>query len=547
MCRIGHTLKYSSTGALLFDRDLGFGIPLLDVATDPSGNVFVVTNTPSVIKYSNTLSFITEWFIGGFAQGLGTDVFGNVYVAEFNRIVKYTNAGAFITQWGSAGAGNGQFDDARDVATDAAGNVYTVERNNNRVQKFSSSGTYITQWGGLGSGPGQFDAPVSIHVDAAGSVYVTEHGNERVQKFTGAGVFLAMWGTSGSGDGQLADPDGVATDAAGNVYVAEYGNSRVQKFVTPGTVALVSDVRNDQGRSVRLRVLRSSGDAPGSGVTVPRYDVFRRIDALPAPQGSDDEGGLPSQVDLAGWDQVGSFSAYGESEYNVVVPTLVDATASSLEYSAYMVRAASDTPFTFYDSGVANGYSVDNLAPGSPAPLLAVYVPAATHLHWGPSAAADFQTFRLYRGSSEDFVPGLGNLIATTPDTGHVDAGDAGSWYKLAAVDWNGNASPYAVVGPTQTVDVPSRDVAFALDGVRPVPASGERMVVHFALASDAPATLELIDVTGRRVRSRSVGGLGAGPHAVDLAEDGRVARGVWFVRLTQGPNEAVVRAIVLN
>jgi hypothetical protein len=336
---------------------------------------------------------------------------------------------------------------------------------------------------------------------------------------------------------------------AGNVYVADYGTGRVQKFVTPATITLVSDVHNDQGRNVRLRALRSSGDAPGSGVTIPRYDVFRRIDPLPAASAPGLDEGSPSQIDLAGWEQVGSFNAYGESEYNVVVPALADATAASLEYSAFMVRAATDTPFIFYDSGVANGYSIDNLSPVSPAPLFAVYELGATHLHWPPSTASDFETFRLYRGSSADFVPGPGNLIASAPDTGYTDAGDAGSWYKLTAVDWNGNASPYAVVGPSQTVDVepPASAVAFVLDGVRPVPTTGDRMVVHFALASDAPATLELFDVTGRCVRSRSVGGLGAGPHAVDLAQEGRVARGVWFVRLTQGPNEAVVRAIVLD
>lgn len=40
-----------------------------------------------------------------------------------------------------AGALNGQFNDPRAVATDAAGDVYVADGLNNRVEKFDSSGT----------------------------------------------------------------------------------------------------------------------------------------------------------------------------------------------------------------------------------------------------------------------------------------------------------------------------------------------------------------------------------------------------------------------
>jgi hypothetical protein len=43
--------------------------------------------------------------------------------------------------------------------------------------------------------------------------------------------------------------------------------------------------------------------------------------------------------------------------------------------------------------------------------------------------------------------------------------------------------------------------VAFALEGVQPNPARGERLSVAFALPSGAPARLELLDVSVRVTR----------------------------------------------
>src|SRR5262249_45245373 len=147
-----------------------------------------------------------------------------------------------------------------------------------------------------------------------------------------------------------------------------------------------------------------------------------------------------------------------------------------------------------------------------------------------------FATFKLYRGSSSGFTPGLGNLVAATPDTVYVDPGTAGGYYKLSAGDFEGNESPYASLGAAQTTRVRGLvEVAFALDGVRPNPANGRHLMARFALPVTATAKLELEDVTGRRVVEREVGSLGAGAHVVDLTEGSRVRPGLYFLRLSQG------------
>ena len=138
--------------------------------------------------------------------------------------------------------------------------------------------------------------------------------------------------------------------------------------------------------------------------------------------------------------------------------------------------------------------------------------------------------------------------MTSTSDTGYVETGAAGSYYKLTAVDWNGNESPYALVAPGQTTGAPEASgLTFALDGARPTPATGGRMMVHFTLASGAPARLELIDVTGRRVRDRAVGALGPGRHAMDLAAGDPLAPGMYLIRLTQGTNRSTVRTTLVN
>ena len=70
---------------------------------------------------------------------------------------------------------------------------------------------------------------------------------------------------------------------------------------------------------------------------------------------------------------------------------------------------------------------------------------------------------------------------------------------------------------------------------------------VAFTLPTSAPARLELVDVSGRRVAQREVGTLGAGRHALALAADRDVAPGLYLLRLTQGASVRVSRVTLLR
>ena len=108
-----------------------------------------------------------------------------------------------------------------------------------------------------------------------------------------------------------------------------------------------------------------------------------------------------------------------------------------------------------------------------------------------------------------------------------------------------------AVTDPTGTrylgeawVDLPA--TRLALLGASPNPAT-TRLWVRFTLPDDRPASLELVDVSGRALRRIDVGSLGAGAHGVDLAAGHAPEPGVYLVRLIQGGRSLTRRACVVR
>jgi hypothetical protein len=244
----------------------------------------------------------------------------------------------------------------------------------------------------------------------------------------------------------------------------------------------------------------------------------------------------PSGAQTVYWEYVSSQVANGFPAYSDVAPTAQDSVPAGNPRTLFMVEARGNSG-GFWDSAADSGYSVDNLGPATPAPFNGAYQAGATHLHWGENHESDLAGYRLYRGSSSGFVPGPGNLVSAQPDTGYVDGGAAGSWYKLSAIDVHGNESPFAVLAPSGTVDVTGAGIprALALAAPWPNPASNSARL-SFDLPRGAAVTLDLFDASGRRVRALVAASLPAGRH--DALWDGtdgsgrRAPAGLYFARL---------------
>jgi Secretion system C-terminal sorting domain/Galactose oxidase, central domain len=105
------------------------------------------------------------------------------------------------------------------------------------------------------------------------------------------------------------------------------------------------------------------------------------------------------------------------------------------------------------------------------------------------------------------------------------------------------NGSAVSVVSEVW-VDVPSPSLALA--AMSPNPVIGE-LNVRVTLPDAAHATVELLDVTGRRVSSSEVGSLGAGQHTISLTDGKHMTPGIYLVRLTHGASARTLRVAVLR
>jgi FG-GAP-like repeat len=121
-----------------------------------------------------------------------------------------------------------------------------------------------------------------------------------------------------------------------------------------------------------------------------------------------------------------------------------------------------------------------------------------------------------------------------------VDAG-ARYGYRLAL---EGATSAQSTTTETW-VDVP-RSVAFAISGASPNPTRGP-LFVRMTLPTGDPVRLELLDVTGRRVRERTIAAPTAGAQSFALSDRAPLDPGVYFVRATQGPRSVSARVAVVR
>jgi hypothetical protein len=188
---------------------------------------------------------------------------------------------------------------------------------------------------------------------------------------------------------------------------------------------------------------------------------------------------------------------------------------------------------------------VDNLAPGAPVGFAGerVVVPAGLGLTWEPNGESDLSCYALYRGLTEDFVPDAGNLLGQVDGTEYFDSEwnwGSGYFYKLSAIDINGNESAFALFSPDDLagVETPTAPAATYLAQNFPNPFNPATRIA-FGLSAPAHVSLRIYDASGRLVRVLLDEARPAGAFAEMW--DGRdsrgaaVASGIYFYRLQAG------------
>jgi hypothetical protein len=481
---------------------------------------------------------------------------------------------------------------------------------------------------------------VGTHVTILG-----EHFNATTKVVFGGHGSASFVVTSDTSIEAIVD-DGATTGFISVTTPAATGISAFSFYVIPPDpyphLVAVRDVPYDQGGKVGVAWLASELDRPKFKY-ITGYRVWRRLNV---PSASAQLGiGPPAFLTRRGtsaadgtiattfWESVAEQPAVFLDGYAYAAATLQDSTDAANPFTAFFIQALTTDAYTFYNSEIDSGYSVDNFAPSRPSPFVGVYGIGAVALHWGANLEKDVAGYRLYKGGSTDFVPSTSNLLVSKADTGYVDfAGTLRDYYKLSAIDIHGNESRFALVMPTGPTDalaslvsvtyqarlvkltwsaaanpglvatvyrrtdgsdwssvaqivasgtglltysdasvVPGQrygyrlgivdggkevfageawfdvpQLTLAIKGAQPNPSTGD-LLIEFSLPSAAPATLDLLDMTGRRLFTRGVGALGAGAHVIRIDEARGLASGVYVARLEQGGRHVSVKAVLVH
>jgi hypothetical protein len=85
------------------------------------------------------------------------------------------------------------------------------------------------------------------------------------------------------------------------------------------------------------------------------------------------------------------------------------------------------------------------------------------------------------------------------------------------------------------------------LGTIRPNPAPSGEFDISFTLSNDSPASLDVVDVAGRRVETHDLTRLGAGEHTLRIGTRVRLSPGLYWMRLRQGERQLTSRAFVLR
>jgi hypothetical protein len=283
--------------------------------------------------------------------------------------------------------------------------------------------------------------------------------------------------------------------------------------------------------------------------------------ALPVYADVDDGKGLPGEDDErdrlmyppGNWDYITSVPAYGDMSYSVIVPTLGDSSiADGIYYSVFFVRARTETPGVYYDAWPDSGWSVDNLAPAVPTGLsLAYNTGSGNVLAWDECPDEDFDYFVIYRSEDPEFLPGPGDIVQMVSGTDWLDTVDEGwrYFYKITAVDFNGNESDFALTATTTGSDDPAVPEAFALGQNVPNPFNPSTTIYYDVLDGGGEVSIRIFDVAGRLVRTLVEGHQAAGSKSVTWSganDHGQsVSSGIYFYRMT-APGFTRTRKMVL-
>jgi hypothetical protein len=298
-----------------------------------------------------------------------------------------------------------------------------------------------------------------------------------------------------------------------------------------------ADVPYDQGGVVLLTWDASYLDAfPEELVT--RYVIWRSTDGV-------------------AYSPLDSIDAYYLESYQYAAATTADSSESGTATHCFKIRANTFMALYWWESEVIACHSVDNLTPVPPTAVVAEqsFEPAGLNLTWAPNTEPDLAGYAVYRGTSADFVPDALSLVASPMEASWFDGDwrwNSGFFYKVSALDANGNESGFALVAPDNVSGVKGAEAPRASYLAQNFPNPFNPATrIGFGLKTPARVSLRIYDAAGRLVRMLVEGNRPAGTYAEpwDGKDDGGrvVASGIYFYRLDAGAFTQTRKMVLLK
>lgn len=250
-------------------------ISVEDLAIDASGTLFISDTGDHRIRRVDPDGIIytaagdgTPGFAGdgqpavkaqlAYPYGLALDPGGRLFIADFQnlRVRLVTPDGEIRTVAGGGqrpAAADGQalasrFLGPRNIALDAAGNLFISDFIDHRIYRLSPGGRLETVAGNGVRGAGrdglavasELDAPASLAVDRSGVLWIADSGNRRIRRMHGGQIWTVV--IRQNGQEVLRAPVSLAFDPAGNLLIVDSipgGPDRLWRYKPDGALDLL--------------------------------------------------------------------------------------------------------------------------------------------------------------------------------------------------------------------------------------------------------------------------------------------------------------------
>lgn len=332
--------------------------------------------------------------------------------------------------------------------------------------------------------------------------------------------------------------------------------------LTKGEITRVADVPNDQGKQVYVSWTRFGGDG-ASNNPVTDYVVLRKdqlglgkfsasysdMDQVPGDINSIIIG-QTIQDDGFFWTIVASTPAIQFLEYTMVVPTVADSSVNGMVETTFKVVGVTSNGLTA-ETDEAAGYSVDNLSPSVPTGLVGGYTYGTIRLDWNEAVDEDFKYFAVYRSNTQGFDPSELAPYTTVITNGFTDRDFLKGkkyYYRVAAVDFNGNKSSFSNELPVVITDLASEagmPTEFVLYQNYPNPFN-PATEIKFGVPEQADVKITVYNSVGKEIKVIVNENLAAGYYSYTF-DASNLATGVYLYDITAGKFSQVKKMLLVK